>query len=121
MKKILDIFRIRREERVVSLLAFLLLLVLTVIFLCSYYQQFTPISGNSWQVFSRKFCVSGFDPITYQVITDWETRYNVYRHPLLAFMMFPPYLLNQALMAVTGINCAIFIVAAITLFCSLPM
>lgn len=118
MKKILDIFRIRREERVVSLLAFLLLLVLTVIFLCSYYQQFTPISGNSWQVFSRKFCVSGFDPITYQVITDWETRYNVYRHPLLAFMMFPPYLLNQALMAVTGINCAIFTVAAITLFCS---
>ena len=51
-------------------------------------------------------------------MSDWLAGYNVYRHPLLAFYMYVPYLINQALMQLTGINCAIFIVAAIQVLCA---
>ena len=60
--------------------------------------------------------ISGFDPITYSVVSNWTAGYNVYRHPLLAFFMYVPYLINQGLIWLTGINCAIFIVSAIQLF-----
>lgn len=59
--------------------------------------------------------MSGFDPITYYVLSDWEVRYNVYRHPLLAFWLYPFFLLNKGLMAITGINCALFIATTLQL------
>ena len=85
---------------------------------CKYYDVFTPQTRHYWHLFISKFHVSGFDPITYSVVSDWTAGYNVYRHPLLAFFMYVPYLINQALMCITGINCAIFIVSAIQTFCA---
>jgi hypothetical protein len=117
MKKVLRLFLIKREERPLALAALLVLAALHTLVICHYYHAFTPITDNAWAVFVSRFNISGFDPITYDVVTHWSAKYNVYRHPLLAFFMFIPYLLNQALMAVTGINCALFIVAAILLFC----
>ena len=84
--------------------------------LCKYYDVFTPLNAHYWHLFISKFHISGFDPITYSVVSDWTAGYNVYRHPLLAFYMYVPYLVNQALIWATGINCAIFIVTAIQLF-----
>ena len=118
MKKMAALFRIRPEEKTMAWVVLAVLVALNAVCLCAYYHVFTPVCEDSWHVFASKFCVSGFDPITYQVLTDWATRYNVHRHPLLAFMMYPPYLVNQALMALTGINCAIFIAAALLLFCA---
>ena len=118
MKKIFDIFRIRREERWLALVVLVALLALNALVLCKYYDLFTPITRWYWPLFIRNFHISGFDPITYSVVSDWLAGYNVYRHPLLAFYMYVPYLINQALMQLTGINCAIFIVAAIQVFCA---
>ncbi|MBR1463508.1 MAG: GtrA family protein [Prevotella sp.] len=116
MKKIAWLFRIRHEEKKVAWVVLAVLVALNAVYLYAYYNVFTPVCDDSWHVFSSKFCVSGFDPITYQVLTEWTTRYDVHRHPLLAFLMYPPFLLNQALTAITGINCAIFIVAVMFLF-----
>lgn len=118
MKKIFDIFRIRREERWLALVVLVALLALNALVLCKYYDLFTPITRWYWPLFIHNFHISGFDPITYSVVSDWLAGYNVYRHPLLAFYMYVPYLINQALMQLTGINCAIFIVATIQVLCA---
>lgn len=106
-----DIFRIRREERGLALVMLLVLTALNALVVAAYYDVFTPISRDTWNLFIRNFHISGFDPITYSVVTDWQEGYNVYRHPLLAYFMYVPYLINQGLMWLTGINCAIFVVA----------
>lgn len=118
MKYIFDVFRIRREERWLVLAMLLVFVALNSMVIIKYYSLFTPIKKFYWPLFIRNFRVSGFDPITYSVVSDWSAGYNVYRHPLLAFYMYIPYWLNQGLMALTGRNCAIFIVAAIEIFCA---
>ena len=105
-----NIFSIRREERLLALLLIVLLVSINAMVIAHYYNVFTPIQSNYWNLFIGKFHISGFDPITLSVVSDWSAGYNVYRHPLLAFFMYPAYLLNQLLIGITGINCAIFIV-----------
>lgn len=118
MKRLLRIFKIKGEERVPAVLILLFFAVLNASVIWLYADEFMPISNDHWQLFIRKFYVSGFDPITYCVLTDWTTGYNVYRHPLLAFFAYPLYLLNQLLTALTGVNCAQFVVALVLLFCT---
>jgi len=118
MRNLLRLFRLRREERGIAVVMLVMQTVLNGLVICKYYEQFTRPAANYWNLFVGKFCISGFDPITYYVVSDWEARYNVYRHPLLSFLMYPPYLLNRGMMAVTGVNCVQFIVAAILIFCS---
>lgn len=114
MKQILSIFRIRREERWLAIVTVLVFLLLNAMVVCRYYNDFTRICQNYWPVFVNKYHVSGFDPITYCVLSnwDWNQIYNVFRHPLLAFFLYIPNQLNQGLMMLTGINCAQFIMAA---------
>lgn len=114
-----QIFKIRKEERFVTGLFLLCQLLMQAVVIGCYYPRFSVITGNYRKVFLDVFHISGFDPLTYCVVTDWSTAYNVYRHPLLAFFYYPVYLVNRALMALTGINCAQFLVAAVLLFCSL--
>ena len=93
-----------------------LLIALDALVVCKYYDVFTPLNSHYWHLFISKFHISGFDPITYSVVSDWTAGYNVYRHPLLAFYMYIPYLINQGLIWLTGINCAVFVVSAIQTF-----
>lgn len=118
MKKLLNLFRIRREERGLAIIALFFFILLNTLTICKYYEVFTPLQNDYWHLFISKFHVSGFDPITYDVVSHWEARYNVYRHPLLAFVMYIPYLINRGLMAITGVNCAQFVVAVMIVFCA---
>ena len=103
----------RRDERPMMTAVLVLLVALNALTIAHYQGFFTPQADNYWNLFVTRFQVSGFDPISYYVISDWEARYNVYRHPLLAFVMWIPYLINRALMTLTGINCALYIMCAI--------
>ena len=103
----------RRDERPMMTAVLVLLVALNALTIAHYQGFFTPQADNYWNLFVTRFQVSGFDPISYYVISDWEARYNVYRHPLLAFVMWIPYLINRALMILTGINCALYIMCAI--------
>ena len=113
------LFGIKRGERAIVAVMLTILIAINALVVCKYYGVFTPPNAHYWHLFISKFHISGFDPITYSVVSDWTAGYNVYRHPLLAFFMYVPYLINQALMWATGINCALFVVASIQIFCAL--
>ena len=117
MKKIFDIFKIKKEERWLALGIFLALAILNGVVIAHYAGTFTLVTDDYYKNFIRHFCVSGFDPLTYWVLSDWNAAYNVYRHPLLAFYMYIPYLINMGLMKLTGYNCALFIAVVIQMFC----
>ena len=117
MKKIFDIFKIKKEERWLALGIFLALAILNGVVIARYAGTFPLVTDDYYKNFIRHFCVSGFDPLTYWVLSDWNAAYNVYRHPLLAFYMYIPYLINMGLMKLTGYNCALFIAVIIQMFC----
>ena len=114
----LRIFKIKVEERWAALVTLLFSVLLNGLVVWVYADKFMPVGSDHWRLFIKNFQISGFDPITYAVMTDWQTGYNVYRHPLLAFFVWPFYWLNQGLTAVFGVNCVQFICAAILIFCS---
>ncbi len=110
----LSILKIKREERSVAVTVVVLMVALHAVLLCHYWDLFTPLKRFYWPLFIHKFHVSGFDPITYSAISDWDAGfYNVFRHPLLEFFVYPLYLLNSGLMWLTGINCAMPIIAVV--------
>lgn len=118
MKKVFHIFKIQKEERWLALIIFALLAILNSLVIAKYNAPFTQITNDYYKNFIRHFCVSGFDPLTYWVMSDWSAAYNVYRHPLLAFYMYVPYLINMGLMKLTGYNCALYIAVIIQMFCA---
>ena len=118
MKKVFYIFKIQKEERWLALIIFALLTILNGLVIAKYNAPFTQITNDYYKNFIRHFCISGFDPLTYWVLSDWSAAYNVYRHPLLAFYMYVPYLINMGLMKLTGYNCALYIAVIIQMFCA---
>ena len=119
MREILRMFKIRREEWWLALAVVLVFVVLNMLTIYKYGDLFMRPADDYWKLFIGRFRVSGYDPITYYVLSDWETRYNVYRHPLLAFFMYLPYLLNQGVMALTGLNGVQVVTALILVAASL--
>ncbi|MGN1228088.1 MAG: DUF6080 domain-containing protein [Prevotella sp.] len=111
--KFLNTFRIKKEERLPSLAILLMMAALNAVAISKYYSSFSKTHQAIWGLFVRKYTVSGFDPITYCVLTEWEPKYEVFRHPLLAYFEYPLYLLNQALTAIFDTNCAQVIVGVI--------
>lgn len=118
MRKILNILYIHREERWLALVATLVFGALNAVTVVNYFDKFSQLSENYHKLFVRTFCISGFDPLTYEVISNWDTAYNVYRHPLLAFFLWPVSMLNKGLMALTGMNFATTLTAVIITLCA---
>ena len=119
MLKVGKIFRIRREERLFAIVAGVFFFLLNALNVVRYWSALTGVDSNTWQKFIKGWHVSGFDPITYSVVTDWSIGYNIYRHPLLPYFMWPLSMLNKLLTWLTGVNCAILIVACLLIFCAL--
>ena len=117
IKKGLQLLRIRRDERWLALSAAVVLTALNAMVILRYFDKFTPLVKYYWPLFIHNFHVSGFDPITYSVLSYWSTGYNVFRHPLLAFFMYPANQLNQAVMMLFGVNGAQFVMALILIVC----
>lgn len=118
LKKIINILYIHKNERWLALVSLVLFSVLNAVTVAMYFDKFSQVSDDYRKLFVRTFHISGFDPLTYHVISDWTTAYNVYRHPLLAFMMWPVSMLNKGLIWLTGYNCATILTALILVACS---
>ena len=117
--KAFKLFKVKPEERIQSLLALVVIVVLNALFIYRMHDLFMQEGfGPYWKVFERELHLSGYDPLTYLTVTDWDVIYQVYRHPLLAFMMWPLYLLNEGLTWLLGVNCVQYLVALPLIVCS---
>ena len=113
----ISIFKIKKEERWLSIAGFLYFISLNALMIYKYYNLFTPArKGGFWSLFWNNFHVSGFDCYTYIILSKWDSYYVIARHPLLACLLWPFSQLNKWLMVHTGTNFAVFIVAFFLLF-----
>lgn len=116
LRRVFDIFRVRKEERWPALAWLLMIVATNALVVARHWAEFSQVVDNYRSLVIKQFHLSGFDPLTYALVTDWSPAYNIYRHPLLAFFMYVPYAINQGLIALTGINCATIVVAAFVVF-----
>ena len=108
----LKLFKIRPEERIQAIVALVVILLFNGLFIYRMHELFMQEGfGPYWKVFEHEVHLAGYDPYTYLGISDWDVVYNVVRHPLLAFMIWPLWLLNQGLTAIFGVNCVQYLVA----------
>lgn len=116
--RFLQIFLVKGEERFPTLIALVYFCILNAINVAAYWDKFSVVADKYHRLFVDGYIVSGFDPLTYEVLSAWFPAYDVHRHPLLAFFMWPLSMLNQGLMAVTGVNFAIVLTAIVLVFCA---
>ena len=110
MKAILKLFSIKKDERWAALLLTCYLVMLNVLAIQQHFEEFTCSEHvGFYSLFFQYFHLSGFDPFTYVILSEWRSLYVLSRHPLLAVFIYPLYTLNSCLMALTGFNCTIFI------------
>ena len=113
------LFKIKPEERIQSLIALAVIVLLNALFIYRMHGLFMQEGfGPYWKVFERELHLSGYDPLTYLGVTDWDVVYQVFRHPLLSFMIWPLYLLNEGLTWLLGVNCVQYLVAFWLTVCS---
>ena len=113
------IFKVKPEERLQAVVALVVIIVLNALFIYRMHDLFMQEGfGPYWKIFEREVHLSGYDPLTYLTVNDWYVLYNVYRHPLLAFMIYPLYLLNAGLSSLFGINFVQYVVAVPLIFAS---
>lgn len=120
MTRPFNIFKIKRDEALPATVAAIVVTTLNALFVCKMYGLFTPLrdAGAMQRHMLAHFRVSGYDPLTLITVSSWIDIYNVERHPLLAFLISPLSLLNGWLAGLTGINCAIFLTAALMAACA---
>lgn len=123
MKRLLSpfgFFAIRRGERLCAL-------VFTLVFACWHaltVWHYAPLFTRSgrvgyWSLFIGHFHLSGFDPTTYLILSQWDVYYNATRHPLISLLLWPLAQLNTWLTGLTGYNCAIYLMGALIVVCAL--
>lgn len=114
------LFKIKPEERIQMLVALTVIVVLNGLFIYRMHGLFMQEGfGPYWKVFERELHLSGYDPLTYLGVTDWHVVYQVYRHPLLSFLIWPLWVLNEGLTWLFGVNCVQYLVAVPLIVCSL--
>lgn len=107
-----SLFKVKSEERILATVVLAVIFVFNALFIWRMHELFMQEGfGPYWKVFERELHLSGYDPLTYLGVTDWGMVYNVFRHPLLAFMIWPLWLLNEGLTALFGVNCVQYLVA----------
>jgi len=112
------LFGIRKDERIEAVAAAVVIIALQVLMIQKFFVLFADYDMDSWRVFMRNFHMSGFDPMIYRIVSEWQIGYNIIRHPLLPFLLAIPYAINQVLWAITGMNCAQFVVGILLVTCA---
>lgn len=113
----LKMFKIKPAERLVAVVAFVVIATLNALVVAQYFPQLSALGVNYHDMARDTFHMSGFDAWSYSVVSEWSGwQYNIIRHPLLAIFMYVPYLVNQALIWLTGVNCAVIVVAVVEVF-----
>lgn len=110
----LRLFKLKPGERLFAAVALTVIAALNGLVMLHYFPELSALDVNYHDVARDTFHISGFDAWSYSVVSEWNGwQYNIIRHPLLAIFMFIPFLINQLLIAITGVNCAVFVVGAV--------
>lgn len=103
----LSIFKIRKSERGVAMVAAILFAVLVGVMIA-----FATGYGNV-DVSQRGVVLSGFDNNIYPSLRSWTVRFELLRHPLMSPLLWPLSVLDGWLMAWTGHECNVYIVGVL--------
>ena len=108
----MNIFKIKKEERILAISTVLICTALHVLLILSYPTNFFKAGKlGFWSIFYKHFTVSGFDAYSYIFLSNEKIYYELSRHPLFSILLYPGYWLNQLLMDQTSRNCATYIMA----------
>lgn len=108
----MNIFKIKKEERIQSLIALLVFVLLNGLFFYKYSNLFLQAHHVSyWQLFAKTFHVSGFDAWSYIFMSNGKLYFEIPRHPLFAVILYPFYLINKELIATGDTNYAMIFMA----------
>lgn len=107
-----NIFKIKKEERILALVSMLVFSALNAVLIHSYPANFFKAGKlGFWSIFYKHFSVSGFDAYSYIFLSNEKIYYELSRHPLFSVLLYPGALLNEWLMGWTHHNCATFVMA----------
>lgn len=108
----MNIFKIKKEERIPSLIALLVFVLLNGLFFYKYSNLFLQAHHVSyWQLFAKTYHVSGFDAWSYIFMSNGKLYFEIPRHPLFAVILYPFYLINKELIASGDTNYAMIFMA----------
>ena len=108
----MNIFKIKKEERIQSLIALLVFVLLNGLFFYKYSNLFLQAHHVSyWQLFAKTYHVSGFDAWSYIFMSNGKLYFEIPRHPLFAVILYPFYLINKELIAAGDTNYAMIFMA----------
>lgn len=108
----MNIFKIKKEERIPSLIALLVFVLLNDLFFYKYSNLFLQAHHVSyWQLFAKTYHVSGFDAWSYIFMSNGKLYFEIPRHPLFAVILYPFYLINKELIATGDTNYAMIFMA----------
>lgn len=114
------IFKIKKEERWLALIALLFFIFLNTLTICSHWDAYTMgAHGGFWTIFTKRFCISGYDCWSWITVSGMRIHFTTMRHPLYLTFLYPMYLLNHWLIDVTGVNFAVFMIAIVLIFSAL--
>ena len=118
MKKILNLLKIKKAEWLPTSMALIISICLNALCILHYYDKFTHTGRGYWNIFLDNFKVSGFDCITYSVVSHWDPVYDITRHPLLVYIMYPFYLIDDWVMYHWQYNPVQLLIAPLLIFCA---
>lgn len=108
----MNIFKIKKEERIPSLIALLVFVLFNGLFFYKYSNLFLQAHHVSyWQLFAKTYHVSGFDAWSYIFMSNGKLYFEIPRHPLFAVILYPFYLINKELIAAGDTNYAMIFMA----------
>ena len=108
----MNIFKIKKEERIPSLIALLVFVLLNGLFFYKYSNLFLQAHHVSyWQLFAKTYHLSGFDAWSYIFMSNGKFYFEIPRHPLFAVILYPFYLINKELIAAGDTNYAMIFMA----------
>lgn len=111
-KTMKNIFKIKKEERILALVSMLVFASLNAVLIHSYPANFFKAGKlGFWSIFYKHFTVSGFDAYSYIFLSNEKIYFELSRHPLFGALLYPGACLNDWLMGWTHHNCATFIMA----------
>lgn len=105
---------LRKEERPIAIVAFVVFAALNALLIANHWQSFTRGAHvGFWSVFYNHLDMSGYDIFSLIFISCMRLHWNALRHPLFVVLLLPLFWLNRLIMPPTEFNAAVLLMAAL--------